>query len=434
MELLGPPSGLAIAAAGSARLCSVCLFALITLASSAGWPSAAAAEGPALPATAAATVTTAEPLAGQTLPTGAGTLAAEATTPQAPYFYRQTDIGSNLAFSPLTALINGGWDILRNPSVTDRLAAIDYRTGHANLADNLLRAPHHLRNLGWARFASHEVLPIRQFDTSHGQFVPNYFMHTLGEGMLFRMMAEYYESKEVAHPRWLAFGTVLAMQWINETVENGSFRGTNQDPIADILLFNPLGFLLFSFDAPAQLFSGPAQIHYWPGQAAVMPDGSPLHWRLINQGENFAFHLGRGLPLGLQGFMYYGKQGLFGLAVPLGTDTFSVGAGPSLLGLSPYYERDIRIMLPGRDLQWEIGAFWDRGGSLLASVIGTAVGPPAVHFNLYPRALPGELSTQIGLFFRCSQLDGCMGGLSWAESPLGLGWAAAKPNQDKLLH
>lgn len=350
-----------------------------------------------------------------------------------PLFYRQTDVGTGLQFSLWTMLINGGWDILRNPSVTDRISRIDYATGHLNVADNLLHAPHHLNKLGLGRFVAHEVVPIRGLQTNYGQFVPNYFMHVLGEGMLYRMLSEYGQVHDWPSPRLMALGSVLAMQWLNEAAENGGWRGTNQDPIADILLFNPLGILLFSFDGPAQFFSGPMQTHYWPGQASLMLQGAPGNWRLINQGENFAFHIGRGLPLGLQAFMYYGKQGLFGAAAPLGQDTLSLGVGPSLLGLSPYYERDIRIMLPGRDMQWEIGMFWDRGGSLLASAIATAVGPAALHVNVYPHALPGALASDLGFFARCSELDGCMGGLTWAPLPLGLGWAADKPNQDNLM-
>lgn len=349
-------------------------------------------------------------------------------------FYHHAEVGTGLQFSPWTVLINGGWDILRNPSVTDRVGRIDYATGHLNVADNLLNAPHHIRHLGLGRFVAHEILPIRGLQTNYGQFVPNYFMHLIGEGMLYRMLSEYGEVHAWPHPRLMALGTVFAMQWLNEAAENGGWRGTNQDPIADILLFNPLGVLLFSFDGPARFLSGPVQTHYWPGQAALMLQGAPGQWRLLNQGENFAFHLGRGLPFGLQGFMYYGKQGLFGAAAPVGNDTLSVGVGPSLLGLSPYYERDIRIMLPGRDMQWELGVFWDSGGALLASAIGTVVGPAALHVNVYPRALPGVLSTDLGLFARCSAIDGCMGGLTWAPSPLGLGWAADKPNEQNLLN
>jgi hypothetical protein len=84
-------------------------------------------------------------------------------------------------------------------------------------------------------------------------------------------------------------------------------------------------------------------------------------------------------------------------------------------------------------MQWEIGVFWDRDGSLLASAIATVVGPAALHVNVYPRALPGALSSDLGFFGRCSELDGCMGGVTWAPLPLGLGWSADKPNQDNLL-
>ena len=55
---------------------------------------------------------------------------------------------------------------------------------------------------------------------------------------------------------------------------------------------------------------------------------------------------------------------------------------PSLLGLLPYYEDHLRIMLPGKVMQWEAGLFWDRQGSLLASAIATvsADGTPNISY------------------------------------------------------
>lgn len=347
-------------------------------------------------------------------------------------YWRPHQLGSELQFHPLLVLVNGGWDILRNPSYQDRVHRVGYKAGLLNVADQARRLPTHLARIGWGNFASRELFPYRGLDTKYGAFVPNWFMHTLGEGLLLRKLEDWYAHENVVHPRLAALGTLVAMQVANEVTENGAFRGSNPDPIADLLIYNPLGYLLFSIDEVAAVFGpdGPMTIRYWPGQAALVP-GS---WRLVNQGENFAFHLGRNLPLGLRGFMYYGKQGLFGVTAPVDAlHSVSLGVGPSLRGLQPRIEDGVRTMEPGGRLAWEVGAFWDRDGSLLASAIAGVIGDRSLHINVYPGLLPALAGVQVGSFVRWGAFDGWYGGLSLATSPLGLAAASAKPGETKLL-
>lgn len=390
------------------------------------WASAAA-----LPDSPSATTADA---AAPDLPDSAGAPALPLAAPAAANgrFWQPNQPGSDLQFHPLQVFLNGGWDILRNPSYQDRVYRVGYADGLWNVADQVRRVPTHLGRIGWGNFASRELFPYRGLDTKYGAFVPNWFMHTLGEGMLMRKLEDWYAHEDVAHPRLAALGTLLAMQVANEVTENGTFRGSNADPIADLLLYNPLGYLLFSIDEVAAVFGpdGPMTILYWPGQAALVP-GS---WRLVNQGENFAFHLGRNLPLGLRGFMYYGKQGLFGLAAPVDdVHTVSLGVGPSLRGLSARVQDGVRTMEPGGRLAWEVGAFVDRNGSLLASAVAGVVGDRSLHINVYPGILPAIAGVQVGSFVRWGTYDGWYGGLSLATSPLGLAAASDKPGEAKLL-
>ena len=333
-------------------------------------------------------------------------------------FWTPRSYGSESQFNPLTAFINGGFDILRNAAYDDHLLGPAYGMGAVNVLNNVAVRPlTALDFIGWGKFGAHEVFPYRGLDTRYGQFVPNWFMHGLGEGLLYRKLEDWYRHYDVPAPRLMAILTTTAMQFLNEMTENGDFRGWNQDPIADMLIWNPLGFALFSIDPIARFFRGPIKLDYWPGQAAITNG-----FRLTNQGENYAFKIALGLPIDLRFFMYYGKQGLFGAAFPVNAhDNLSIGVGPSLKGMVAEYVNGSRMMIPGDQLVWETAVFWDRDESLMASLFAGLTQSPYVAANVYPGLIEiGGWS--LGAFARWSRDEGSSAGLTLRGSPLGLGW------------
>lgn len=334
-----------------------------------------------------------------------------------PLFWRQVDYGSDAQFSPLTAYVNGSFDILRNLSYQHDLRRIDYVAGAQNVWFNSAHPIDALGKIGIGNFTAHEVIPFRGLETQYGQFVPNWFMHALGEGMLYRKLEDWYAFQGVPHARVAALATTVAMQWTNEIVENGSYRGTGADSIADILLFNVAGYLLFSVDDVARVFRHRARLLYWPGQAVIAAPGL----RLVNQGENFAFQVDVGLK-DLRLFGYFGVQGLFGATLPVSRsgDHVSVGVGYRLLELRAHDVEGVRTMLPGERGGWEGGLFWDRDGSLLLSAIAGAPPVPSLHVNVYPGVLSVGGAT-FGMFAKASQLEGISGGLLVGRVPVGLG-------------
>ena len=60
------------------------------------------------------------------------------------------------------------------------------------------------------------------------------------------------------------------------------------DPVADLVFFNPSGWLLFSFDGVARFFSEDIKIGFWPGQPSL--DFSTFS--LYNAGESYFFRGG----------------------------------------------------------------------------------------------------------------------------------------------
>ncbi len=346
------------------------------------------------------------------------------------YFYKASPYGSASQFNPLTVFVNGAFDILRNQSYRSSPFDVDYGTGFSNLWRNLKDPFGVIKDGGGGRFVAHEIFPYRGLKSQYGQFVPNYVLHALGEGMLTRMLAEWYRAHNVPWHYFFGISTVFLMQWMNEVVENGSYEGANGDPISDIYLFNTLGYILFSIDGVARFFSGhPVQMNYWPHQAAL----DVRTGELFNHGQNFAFKFNLGEWTDYKAFAYFGVEGLLGLSAPISeSDSISIGAGLRLLELEPEPSPGFRVLVPKGNLNVELAAFWDRDESLMASVFLGGPGNWLVQANLYP----GVLNLQglaFGAYAIVSEFDGVSLGLSFQLLPLVPGVLFAKDRSQEVF-
>lgn len=363
---------------------------------------------------------------------GAESLPEGATASAGGLYWQPHDFGSEAQFNPLTAAFNLSLDILRNPSYEDRLSDLSFGTGMINVFRNISQPTEEISHFGWKHFIAHEVFPIRGIGREYGQFIPNWFIHTLGEGMVYRKLQDWYAHYHVRYPRLLAITTTIALQLLNESFENGSFRGPNQDPIADVLIWNPLGLVLFSFEPIARFFRGPVLLNVWLGQPAL---GSG--WRITNGAESYAFKVPLGLPRGGSVFVYLGKEALLGGTISLNPhDHLSLGGGASLNRLQVVRVGDgtAQMLVPDGGLVGEVGIFWDRDESLLMSFIAGLTVQPAVELNVYPGLVQWS-GWALGGFARWSQGEGPSAGLTLRGWPLGLGWIGQTVDHpDAVLH
>ena len=338
---------------------------------------------------------------------------------QSYYFLKNYDYGTESTFNPLTVVINSGFDIFRSGSYQNSLLKLELKTGLVNVFDNITSPRESIRKSGsTGDFISHEIFPYRAFNTDHGHFVPNYFLHVLGEGMLYRKLEEYYHREKYPLPRLMALLTIATAQLLNETVENGGYRGANVDPIADILIFNPIGWLLFSSDAVARFFSSESFITlvFWQGQPAI--DFQDLS--LYNAGESYVFRIKFGKKAPVSMFNYMGSEGLTGLSVHLGRGhKINIAGGYRVVWMDAADNGESRVMVPHKPGNWLGAVFWDRNDSLLMSLKVGMVAEPTVRFNMYPGVL-NLFNGQLGAFFWASPNEGFIGGLSWSKSPVGL--------------
>ena len=345
------------------------------------------------------------------------------------YFLNDVDYGSDSEFNPAQATINLSYDILRSASYQDSPFKMAYATGFGNVAKNLAHPFDAIEKSGGAaEFIGREVFPIKGIRPDYGQWVPNYTLHVLGEGMVYRKLWSWYASKGVPVPWLFGLLNTAAAQFVNEAAENSTFRGPNTDPVADFWIFNPIGYTLFSIDPVARFLSTTVRINFWPGQATL----DVVHLKLLNTGGNYSFKIP--LPYTKLKFFYYtGTDGLGGVSIPTKSgDSFSFAAGTHLYTMrAKYTDQGGRIIVPD-DLAFSVAAFWDRNESLMSSL--QLIGPkhPAVLLNVYPGLLH-VASFRFGLYAAGGYYDGAALGLSVSWLPVGPGFAGWTRTSQEFL-
>lgn len=298
-----------------------------------------------------------------------------ASAQSTPVFYKALPYGSESMINPLQMLLNGAFDISVTRNRSNRL--VDFRLAHGYdmLMLNLKHPVASIENEGWWPFLSHEILPLT-LNWQDARYWPNYTLHVIGGGMSYRLLGEWYEREGFAHPRLWSAATLSLSAFVNEMMEAASYKGYCNDPVADLLLFDPLGFLVFNSDPVARFFGETLQMRDW----SLQPVYNFERGTLRNNGQNFSI---RWMPPAWERtslFYYFGHHGEGGLSRRLpGGDAISVAAG---FRAGELQEREHGVLSLSMD--FSAGIFWDRQGSLLAALQFANAPENTLQMNLYP--------------------------------------------------
>ena len=299
--------------------------------------------------------------------------------PQAEYyFYQPVDYGSTAMFTPWNVIINGSYDVLQIDGKERRLHKLPYGSGFANVWENVVLHPGaSISQIGWDRFIATEILPLT-WNSEGAQWIPNYQLHLIGGGMTYRMLAEWYDHKNVAAPEAWAIGTIAAYHVLNEVVEAQDYRGYNTDPIADLLFFDWLGVVLFSFDGVADFFGNTLNMRDW----SHLPMITFPEFRLGNNGLYYS--LKWNIPNNDQWSVFYlmGMSNMIGASYKFDTEN-SISLGGGARGIDLYVVDD-RARVLSTTLVPTGGVFWDKNGSLMASLTASGQTNQTVILNVYP--------------------------------------------------
>ncbi|MEO8624276.1 MAG: hypothetical protein ABI625_24560, partial [bacterium] len=294
--------------------------------------------------------------------------------PRGRRFYTGISWGSESQFNPLSELINEGFNDLVIESSDMRLFNQPYAASWKNLKHNLLHVRASFKQYGTRRAIRNELLPLTGFDG--GQWFPNYTDHFIGNGMVSVRLEEWYAQHGYPAPLALSVLTMMAAHVTNEVIERP--RYWSLDPLADLLVFDPLGMVLFRSDVVQRVFSGPVRLTNWAGQPMIVaPDG-----RLENASEEFKFTFALPRTSRVQGFVMTGLNVLGGATYTAASGralSLGIGRGSDVVQLTDSTS-DVRTVRLGA----RAGVFYDREGSLLASLVYDGSRNGLVKLNIYP--------------------------------------------------
>jgi hypothetical protein len=333
------------------------------------------------------------------------------------YFYHpEQRRGSDAFFSPLNLLLNGSFDALRTDPANNRDLRKMYFTRTSTIVWYNLRDPiTRINAYGWGRFWREEFINL-SFDIEELQFLPNIGDHTLGYGMLYAKVTEYYRYHGYPAPVVWGVGTSLAFHYVNEMMQAGYELKVNVDHIADMYVFNTLGFVLFSFDGVKRFFSEDVQLLEWSLQPLVVP----RNWYLQNVGQQFVLRYPLPWAERYAPFIYWGVNSVVGLSYRYDDrQRISIGVGQSVNGMQRQ-ERGTEFWRMVPKLDGAVGVFWDDGGSLLMGAVITGPKVPNVQLNLYP-GLVDLWGIQPGLYLGVGDRDGFIAGVTFMSLPVTVG-------------
>jgi hypothetical protein len=296
------------------------------------------------------------------------------------HYYSNKPYGSESQFNPFSALLNNGYDQVRTYP-DRRIFEFDYSNAAKGSWNSIARADELVKQYGtwnWIRF---ELLPLTGKGEGGSQWWPNYELHLFGGGATYVRLMAWYEQRGYKHPKIAAATTKLASSVLNEMIENSTYREGTVDGMTDLLIFDPAAILLWSSTRVQRFIGTRFEFTEWPGQPTLSNPG-----RTLENTYQTAMLRGR-LPKTNQWriFTTMGGSYLLGLSKRTGDSTwFSVGLG------SDANSNAIVDSVTGRKtvlLLGNAGIFYDKGGSLLWSMVFRSGYDAAATLNVYPGVL-----------------------------------------------
>ena len=298
---------------------------------------------------------------------------------QSYFFYRPLPYGSQAMFNPLSLIANGGLDELQAYGHSNTLSDLPWNGGGTNVWRNITAPLPQIQAYGWKKFAGQELFPT-SLRMDQSQYFPNYTLHLIGGGMAYRKISEWYDYHGYPLPAVLGALTTMSYHYVNEIIENGpGCFYSNVDPIADLLVFDPLGIALFSFDGVSRFFSDKLQLNEWSSQPAI----SLFPFGVRNTGQNFVVKYPLTDTRSVSLFYHFGAFGILGVSLKTNDeDAISFGAG---ISSKKVYNADPGGAFTPAIITGPIaGIYYDRNNSLLASFTVADSFTDIVRMNIYP--------------------------------------------------
>lgn len=303
----------------------------------------------------------------------------EAIPHDGPFFYRGRAYGTDAYAGPFDVLFNKGFAIAQWEGRGRNLFSYPY--GWKSVRESLDHPGVLARRWGgWKEVLRWQAVPFAQGGLDDSQWVPNYFGHIFEGGIAYRRLREWNEAHSVPLPSVTAFLVTYASALVNEAyempvgepgVEDGTIGAS-----VDLLIFDPLGVLVFQQDFVARFMARWMKASLWPTQASITFDGL-----LINNGESVVFkpplpftdraRLILRAGMGAEGGLSFRRDDGIDVSV-------TVGKQSKQRWLDPH------TALEYAAFAWSAGLWLDRDGILLAGLTWDAGTDRRIGLNVYP--------------------------------------------------
>lgn len=330
------------------------------------------------------------------------------------YFFRPYDYGSDGLYNPITLFANGAFDSFQILDREPEWKNVYWNISTTNVWHSLTSPFPVISAFGWNRFLRQEIFPVG-LSIDAAQWAPNYALHLICGGMEYRKISEWYDYNNVPLPYLCGIVTSMAYEFVNEAVENGPSTGPNEDCIPDVLIFQPLGIILFSFDGIAELASSTFNLNDWSEPVAV----SFAPFAVRNAGQNTVAKVALNHSHSIDLFLHFGEFALAGLSLKTDAEhMISLGGGLATTGV-----KDLPIQNGVSSNTVEagpmVGMYYDRNNSLLASIVYEKNSNTRFRLCIYPGFLSSaEFSP--GLFLTVAGNGSAIAGLTMHILPIGL--------------
>ena len=294
--------------------------------------------------------------------------------------YKGYGYGSDAYNSPLTVMLNKGYDIFQVRASPRNFWTFPYNESwkHGIVDVFSSTGPIVDRFGGWGRLSRIELYPSST-NVDEWNWVVNYTEHFVGGGLSMRLLDEWYRERGVPLPRLWAMVTTYSASVLNEMAEQAGGPVATAGGVADLLVFDMGAVLLFHWKQPTSFLARTLQMADWSSQAAFTFPNKQLQ----NNGQYFTMKV----PIGFERTRLFIRGGMgaqFGISRKLDDEHhLSVGAGGDtrMRAIDATGHETVRFA-PA------VGVYYDRNNSLLWSVAGS----PAANLlaiNVYPNVLNG---------------------------------------------
>ncbi|MBE9560700.1 MAG: hypothetical protein IMF15_07915, partial [Proteobacteria bacterium] len=219
---------------------------------------------------------------------------------------------------------------------------------------------------------------------------------------------EWFRENDYKYATTSAVVLAMTAELLQEILEKNTT--TDDDEVADMYIFRPLGILLFHNDAVADFVMDYLDPAIWPSLQVY-----DLSEDRINNAGIFYVYRPTFEFYDARLFIYTGLNNMLGLSHRVNEkDSFSWGVGMSTQRID--FELDRQV-----ELKTSAGVFYDRNKSLLASLVINDAGGNRFRVNWYPtnRSIPGKL----GYFVSQHENESWSAGVVY-KIQLGIGFTA----------